>query len=155
MKHCIHCKCEKSLDDYYKTSKTSDKIMNTCKECVLGREKKRREDFPERAREIDKKKYQKSRKKIIKWMVNYVKNNTFARIRKKAGNAARHKVISGSLIKKCCEQCEETKVHSHHDSYYPENWTNIRWLCIYHHKEWHKVNKAEMPSEEECLEILK
>ncbi len=44
------------------------------------------------------------------------------------------------------EKCDNEHIEAHHDSYLPENWLNIRWLCVLCHAEWHKRNKPIMPN---------
>lgn len=35
---------------------------------------------------------------------------------------------------------------AHHDSYYPERWLDVRWLCAKHHREWHDQNEPVWPT---------
>src|SRR5690349_9971798 len=45
-----------------------------------------------------------------------------------------------------CEQCGAEPAQAHHDSYYPDRWLDVRWLCPNHHLEWHRENEPEWPS---------
>lgn len=58
--------------------------------------------------------------------------------RDKARKAVYSAVRSGKLIPQSCEVCENPKSEAHHDSYLPENWLIVRWLCKMHHKNFHK-----------------
>lgn len=52
----------------------------------------------------------------------------------------------GVLKKKPCEVCGSTgRIHAHHDSYLPDKWLSVRFLCTKHHGEWHRVNKPVYP----------
>jgi len=48
--------------------------------------------------------------------------------------------IRGEIRPLPCEICEEKKSQAHHDSYKREDWKNVRWLCLKHHREWHKFH---------------
>ena len=44
-----------------------------------------------------------------------------------------------------CEVCGDHG-QAHHDSYYPERWLDVRWLCATHHREWHDGHEPEWPT---------
>lgn len=44
-----------------------------------------------------------------------------------------------------CEVCGG-KAQAHHDSYYPDKWICVRWLCPKHHRHWHDHNEPHWPS---------
>ena len=50
-----------------------------------------------------------------------------------------------ALIRQPCETCGAT-AQAHHDSYWPEKWLAVRWLCPTHHREWHQNNEPEWPT---------
>ncbi|MGL6097011.1 MAG: hypothetical protein ACRC7O_14605 [Fimbriiglobus sp.] len=52
---------------------------------------------------------------------------------------------SGKLTRQPCEECGE-KAQAHHDSYFPERWLDVRWLCGKHHRAWHAANEPEWPT---------
>ena len=54
-------------------------------------------------------------------------------------------IQSGSLVRQPCEICG-AEGQAHHDSYYPDRWLVVRWLCRLHHRKWHDHNEAEWPS---------
>lgn len=52
---------------------------------------------------------------------------------------------SGKLVRQPCEVCGE-EGQSHHDSYYPDRWLDVRWLCGEHHRRWHEENEPVWPT---------
>lgn len=46
---------------------------------------------------------------------------------------------NGKLTKGLCEVCGDKNTEAHHDSYAPENWLKVRWLCKDHHEVEHSV----------------
>ena len=62
-----------------------------------------------------------------------------------AHSAVAEAIASGELTRRPCETCGEVG-QAHHDSYYPEHWLKVRWLCRRHHGEWHAKNQAEWPT---------
>lgn len=54
-------------------------------------------------------------------------------------------IQSGKLQRKPCEICDQS-AQAHHDSYYPDKWLSVRWLCAAHHRQWHENNEPEWPT---------
>lgn len=49
----------------------------------------------------------------------------------------KYAVRVGKMVRQPCEVCgKETHVHAHHDDYLKPR--EVRWLCITHHRAWHK-----------------
>lgn len=59
----------------------------------------------------------------------------------RARGLVQYYVRNGSIAKNACESCGENgvRVEAHHDDYNKPS--QIRWLCVQCHKEWHKHNK--------------
>ena len=55
-----------------------------------------------------------------------------------AHKAASTAIRNKSLAKESCEVCGDVNVYAHHDDY--AKYLNVRWLCDFHHREWHKEN---------------
>lgn len=72
------------------------------------------------------------------------KNNPKRSIKKQAYAKVHQQILKGNIIPRPCEVCG-AKAHAHHDSYLPENWLKLRWLCPPHHCAWHRENEAEYP----------
>lgn len=57
----------------------------------------------------------------------------------RATNAVNNALRLGKMIKMPCQICGNINSFAHHDNYnYP---LAVRWLCDFHHKDWHKHNK--------------
>lgn len=65
-------------------------------------------------------------------------------LKKRAKDAAWLGLQKGALERKPCEECGQ-KAQAHHDSYFPEDWLKVRWLCPLHHRHWHMKNTAVIP----------
>lgn len=52
---------------------------------------------------------------------------------------------SGRLKRQPCEVCGGL-AQAHHDSYYPDRWLDVRWLCGLHHRQWHEKNEPIWPT---------
>ena len=58
----------------------------------------------------------------------------------KAKNAVANAIRSGKLVRGSCEVCgASNNIEGHHDDYSKP--LSVRWLCVTHHTQWHKVNK--------------
>lgn len=62
-----------------------------------------------------------------------------------AHRAVRQSLLTGRLSRGPCEVCGR-EAQAHHDSYFPERWLDVRWLCSRHHREWHDHNEPEWPT---------
>jgi hypothetical protein len=51
----------------------------------------------------------------------------------------------GQLTRQECEVCGQ-EGQAHHDSYYPDKWLKVRWLCRARHRDWHDKNEPEWPT---------
>ena len=134
MKRCSCCGITKTTAEYQKRAASKDGLTSSCKSCLSLRDKAR--DTPERA--AQRKAYQHS---VGKEVANSAKkrhdkaNPKKRNARVAVGNAIR----DGKLIKKCCEVCGNAESFAHHDDYNKP--LLVRWLCDFHHKEWHKSNE--------------
>lgn len=63
-------------------------------------------------------------------------------IKKAAHTATCNAIRTGRLIRQPCEVCGESRVEAHHDDYTKP--LDVRWLCVAHHVEWHRSNKAKV-----------
>ncbi len=56
----------------------------------------------------------------------------------RARSHLRQKIRSGKIIRLPCERCG-AKAHAHHDDYSKP--LDVRWLCVKHHLEYHRLNR--------------
>lgn len=80
-------------------------------------------------------------------MYKYRKNNPW---RHKANRLVCAALKRGDLKKLPCEVCGSPRTQAHHDSYYPEHFLSIRWLCNLHHAAWHRLFIFDEPEEKIC-----
>jgi hypothetical protein len=141
-KICRDCGVEKEIDSFYKHKKMKDGHLNKCKECV----KKRIHNYwtDGRGVAVDKKRQQKEKRK--EWCRVYSK-------KMRVKFALKRKVLSvwwewfkkNKGVRTNCEVCGSNKnIEAHHSDYNKPY--DVKWLCCYHHKEWHKNNNPILPS---------
>lgn len=133
MKFCNTCETEKEEGNFHKRKVSIDGLAARCKTCQKVYDKARAND-PHRveARLI----YAQTEEGKIngsKAKAAYIQRNPNKR---KAHNIVSNAIRSGKLFKEPCEICRKEPVHAHHDDYAKP--LNIRWLCTFHHSEWHK-----------------
>ena len=58
--------------------------------------------------------------------------------RSRARSIFNHHIRDKHIERKPCEICGESKTQAHHDDY--DKPLAVRWLCLKHHREWHKVH---------------
>lgn len=103
--------------------------------------------------------YRKNRERELKYKRTHNKSDahkkSFARYldanpnKRKAKKAVNKAISRGKLERgSCCEKCGSTKnLHGHHDSYEPEHWLTVRWLCCSCHGAYHRKHDPEDRSE--------
>lgn len=77
-KDCKGCGVTRPLSDFYKHQRALDGLMGVCKECHKQAVKQRRADNPDRAKEIDRRKYLKRREAHLAKNKEYVRENNKA-----------------------------------------------------------------------------
>ena len=133
-KICSCCGLSKPVAAFQVRKASKDGRTASCGHCLSKRDKAR--DTPERA--AQRKSYQHGVGKVYanKAKRNYIKRNP---IKRSATIAVGNAIRDGKLIKKCCEVCGNVESFAHHDDYNKP--LLVRWLCDFHHKEWHKSNE--------------
>ena len=119
-KKCTKCKKVKSLDDFYKDSRTKDNRYSSCKKCHLIQGSR-----------YEKNNKEKRYKRLQKF---YLKEEN--RLKPGARIKSRKAVKLGELLKGKCEICGEKKVDAHHTDYSKP--LEVMWLCRPHHAQIHK-----------------
>lgn len=60
-----------------------------------------------------------------------------------AQNRLNYAIKKGRVVRQPCEVCGRSdRVHAHHRTYLPEDWYNVKWLCIQCHKDEHAKESA-------------
>lgn len=132
MKHCISCREQKPLTEFYKQSGMKDGHCNKCKECVKAAAIINRELRIDYYRAYDR---DRGNRQPPEYFKEYRKAN---RGKYKATNAVNNALRDGRIIRLPCEICGKEKVHGHHDDYSKP--LDVRWLCAAHHRQWHIEN---------------
>jgi hypothetical protein len=115
--HCRTCK-NASKWSQYNPARGQDPEVSAR---LVEYQRQWRRDNPDKAREQRRRYYAKHRAKNI------------------ARKAVLHAVINGELTRQPCEICGvDENIHAHHDSYEPDQYLNVRWLCHKHHMELHR-----------------
>lgn len=60
--------------------------------------------------------------------------NTRNRHKLQAHHAVRVAIRQGALKRGRCEVCGSFRVDGHHQSYHPDDWLKVVWLCRKHHQ---------------------
>ena len=136
-KHCNKCNTTKPVADFGKRSASKDGLSAWCKSCQSEYDKKRAL-LPHRV--SGRARYAKTESGIAAAAAAKAKYAAKAEHKKKIKAAQRvnNALRDGHIKRKPCEICRREKVVAHHDDY---NYAlEVRWLCHYHHKQWHKEN---------------
>jgi hypothetical protein len=139
-KVCSRCGSEKSRSEFHKDSSRADGLSYVCKNC--GNEKGRlwyRSNWEKRAMSLrtwnlnnrDKRRVS-SRKSVKKWNSNNPEQSKSRRLLRSA-------IERCDLKREPCEVCGEPKSHGHHDDYSKP--LEVRWLCVKHHAEHHRLER--------------
>lgn len=139
--YCKRCDTTKDADEFIKRKAKephSQKNARCCKECNRKRNKERYDENPEvraRAAKCTKSWMQSNPERVKAAHDKYSSKNMPKR---RAKDTVKRAIRDGRLIRGVCSVCGTSEnVHGHHDSYEPEDWLKVRWLCALHHKQWH------------------
>jgi hypothetical protein len=150
MKLCKKCGTEKDDSEFNKRKASADGLSAMCKCCQREYDKSRAND-PHRA--LARAEYQKTergmlaakaakirwaknnKEKIYKSVLRYREQNPKKYI---AHGKVAYEIRVGNLHQEPCEICGGVDSVAHHDDY--DKPLNIRWLCDFHHKQWHQLN---------------
>lgn len=138
MKQCTVCDEDKSRDEFYKRAASIDGLMPKCKACSKAYDKKR-DKLPYRVKARED--YAKTPEGIERGNAAKYKYITSNPEKRKAHTAVSNALRDGKLVKpERCEVCRENtpKLHGHHDDYKKQ--LEVRWLCNFCHREWHRNN---------------
>ena len=145
VKQCRRCGVTQSLNEFYEHPMMLDKHLNICKSCKKADSKKYRVTVPTEIMAGWKSKYRHSDTYRV-----LISTEAYKEARKVAGRlyikkypekfkaqgVVRYAMRKGVLLPQPCEICEDVLVNAHHDDY--SNPLQVRWLCRFHHIEFHK-----------------
>lgn len=128
MKICKDCKKEKPESEFYG-------VQGECKECSkkrIAQNYRKKIDYY-RQYEVRRNKKPARKEKKLEYQR---KRRTLSVEKYKANSAVRNALYKGLLVKKPCEVCGNIKSEAHHPDYSKP--LDVMWLCLKHHREWHK-----------------
>lgn len=144
MKICKKCEKQKEQGEFYNSD-------STCKECRKEMVRQNRAKNAEYYREYDKKRFKNDprvKERHARYAASDAGKAAGARAKKKyieqnpikrsAHIMVWNAIASGRLVKQPCEICGCQDTHGHHDDYSLP--LSVRWLCVTHHNEWHRIN---------------
>lgn len=127
-KKCGRCGEIQPRSEFNRDRYTKSGLRSQCKTCM----QKEREESVDRRREW------RTTPERKKWYREYRAGAyTKNKFRSDARNAAR------KLAREPCEICGDVVAQAHHDDYNKP--LEVRWLCVKHHREWHRHNKPKYP----------
>lgn len=138
-KVCNMCKLEKKLIEFSLDKKGRLGRRSYCKQCDVERLRKWHIENKEKknayARQYIKNNREKYHKNIIQW-------KTDDSNRPKAHAAVNRAIRRGSIVRPLtCSKCNQPgPVEAHHDSYAPDRWLDVVFLCRSCHKRLHAEN---------------
>lgn len=168
MKTCTNCKAEKKESEFQTRRASPDGLTSRCRKC-LSEYDKRRANLPHRkamreayqktdaylrsARKAKMKYADKNKDKVFQANKAYRERNPK---KYKCHGKVAFAIKTGILIRQPCEICKDNHSVAHHDDY--DKPLEVRWLCDYHHKQWHKYNgegrNANEPQQSSSLDGL-
>ena len=135
MKYCGTCKTEKPCSEFGARKASSDGLAHKCKQCQKEYDKSRLKDPKRMKARRDYQKTETGKARHKEATKRWVDRNTIKRAAHIiAGNAIR----KGSIVRRDCEVCGKQNAEAHHDDYARP--LDVRWLCVEHHNEWHRLN---------------
>ncbi len=148
MNACKKCLIEKQESEFVKNATCKGGRSSTCRSChAIAKKVYAKTDNAKRLKVVwarseaglDSAKKSNAKPARLQAINQNVKRwNKENPVKKGAQNKVAMAITSGALVAGCCEDCGETKAQAHHDDYSKP--LTVRWLCAYHHSQWHKLN---------------
>ena len=152
-KRCFKCGAEKELLEFYRHNAMSDGHLGKCKECTKADTIRNRHTNLSYYQEYDRKRSnlpqrvfaRKIYAEIAKTCEEKKKRNSQLRkawcdrniLKRKANVSVGNAIRTGILRRLSCEICGKIKTQAHHDDYGKP--LEVRWMCVTHHAEHHKL----------------
>lgn len=168
MRTCPKCKLTKDESEFSRDKSKKGGLSVYCKQCRREQKKlyveanhekvlERQKQYNERHKEEIKQYYQMTRPARLAYMREYRKNNMPAILdkcreyaekyperilaAKAVREAIKQKLIKPARKQKCAD-CGKKAQHLHHESYEPDQWTNVVPLCQSCHKKRHMSSRV-------------
>ena len=135
MKVCSACKELKPLSEFYRWKLGKDGHRASCKNCVNCQNNSSLKKNPESKLRASRK-YKKVNSEKVKEQTSTYRNSN--PVKYAAHIAVQIAVREHRLVQRPCEYCGDVKTVAHHDDYSKP--LVVRWLCNFHHKQWHTSN---------------
>ena len=135
MKVCSSCKTSKPLSEFYKWKLGKDGYRASCKFCVNKQNNSSIRKNPEAKLRASRKYKKVNIDKVREQTSLYRSSNP---IKRAAHVTVQIALREHRLVKGVCECCGDTNSVAHHDDYSKP--LDVRWLCNFHHKQWHTKN---------------
>lgn len=137
-KVCFKCKCEKSIDDFYKHPGMTDGHVNKCKECNKKDVHIHRKNNLEAIRKYDIERSKLPDRKKSSSISNKKRKQLHPE-RKSAVHKVNYAISTGALVRQPCFICGD-KAQGHHPDY--SRPLDVVWLCPTHHYEAHAIART-------------
>ena len=139
-KQCSNCGAVKALVAFSRDTERADGRHSQCKACKNARERVLWWADRER-RLVKRRQYGAANRRLLaaskkRW--HQIHPGASA-----AGHRVRRAIHAGILTRLACENCGSSPAEAHHDSYLPEHYLDLRWLCHSCHRAWHREHPSE------------
>jgi hypothetical protein len=127
MKTCACCGEQKPDIMFHKSAATKDGLQGWCKAC-------KRES------------YGANESYRIRARATVKEYDALNADKSAARRAVKKEMEAGRMEYGPCEVCgtEHGRIDAHHDSYHPDDWLKVRYLCRKHHLQHHREEKARL-----------
>lgn len=132
-KVCRSCSLAKPIDFFHRNCRMVDGRLNYCAKCVRQQARSVRDRDLPKARVTARETRERNKVAIN---AGYREWRRSHRDKRAAHRTIYKAVRRGTLIRKPCEVCGDTKSEAHHSNYSQR--LNVRWLCRRHHMQLHR-----------------
>lgn len=135
MKSCSRCGVEKEYDEFQVRRASRDGLTAACKSCLSDYDSSRLRDPKRMAARAAYQKTESGKLRHLEACSRWVEKN---QVKRAAHILVGNRVAAGKIERLPCEVCGCVDVDAHHDDYSQP--LSVRWLCVTHHNEWHRIN---------------
>lgn len=158
-KYCPRCTRTLDIETFNKDKQKSDGRCSYCRDCSKEVSKGNYNRHREARCKTVMAYRERHRKSIRAYLREYYKDNADKyrqdKLRRKAEDprvikaqtAVRGAIRNGTLIRLPCAVCNHVPAQAHHESYEPDRWLDVTWLCRRHHRLRHLELKSQTPTQ--------